>query len=214
MKRMFVLALLLPLSAACMVRETRHVLYLDPDGGVTWTVMETGVRSDAQTPADRDGEEMEYLDQVKAGDHDIIRALTALSPRQLGSRTLRDERPFAVWSEARYDSVADLSQRILDQLRVPGQATCWRSGAETHFELVCFPGLAPEEDDDGVKILLPLAESLDAYHMVLTHGRFTHTEGFRVDGDGRVAIPVEPDVKAVKADGGAVVLRLTWQDEP
>jgi len=212
MKRMFVLALLLPLSAACLVRETRHVLYLDPDGAVTWTVMESGVRSDAQAPADRDGEEMEYLGQVKAGDHDIIRALAALGPRWVDSRTLRDERPFAVWSQARYDSVADLSQRILDRFRVPGQAACWRSGADSHFELVCHPELAPDGDDEA-KILYPLVEDLDAYHLVLTRGRFTHAEGFRIDGDGRVATLMEPDEQAVKASGGEFVLRLTWRDE-
>ncbi len=212
MKRLFALALILPLSAACLVRETRHVLYLDPEGGVTWTVMETGVRSNAQTPAERDGEEMEYLGQVRAGGHDIIRALAALGPRWVDHRTLRDERPFVVWSQARFDSVADLSQRILDRLRVPGQATCWRSGADIHFELVCYPELSPDSDDDAT-VLYPLVDDIDAYHLVLTRGRFTHADGFRIDDDGRVATLVESDEQTVKAAGGALVLRLTWRDE-
>jgi len=58
-KRLYVLALILPLRAACLVRETRLVCNLDPAGGVTRTVMETGVCSYAGTAADRDGAEME-----------------------------------------------------------------------------------------------------------------------------------------------------------
>ena len=124
------------------------------------------------------------------------------------------QRPFAVWSEARYGSAADLAQRMLDRLQVPGRAVCWRSGDETHFELVCYPEQAPDGDIEAAKVLYPLLEGLDAYRLVLTRGRFTSAEGFRIEDDGRVASLIEPDEQAVKAAGGAVVLRLTWQDEP
>jgi len=70
----------------------------------------------------------------------------------------------------------------------------------------------PDSDDDAT-VLYPLVDDIDAYHLVLTRGRFTHADGFRIDDDGRVATLVESDEQTVKAAGGALVLRLTWRDE-
>ncbi len=90
MKRQVVLALILPLRADCMVRETRHVRNLDPADGVTRTVMETGVPSCAGAAAARAGVEMGCLGRIKVGDHAIIRVLVAFSPWRGDSRTPRD----------------------------------------------------------------------------------------------------------------------------
>ena len=55
------------LTAGCLRSETTHVLYVSPDGGVTWTTTEADVHSDEKDPAARMAEEREYLSAVQAG---------------------------------------------------------------------------------------------------------------------------------------------------
>ncbi len=216
MKRLLILTLFLPLSAVPSSRRPGMSAIPGPrrpaaSRGPFWRP--------ASTPTSRPpriglGEEAEFIPPGPAGDHDILRALTA--PRARVAGWTGDARPsaFAVLGEARYGSAADLAQRM------PGPPPGARPGGllavrrRTHFELVCYPEQAPDGDIEAAKVLYPLLEGLDAYRLVLTRGRFTSAEGFRIEDDGRVASLIEPDEQAVKAAGGAVVLRLTWQDEP
>ncbi len=53
MKHFIVITLAAVLASGCIVKETRHDLYLEPDGGLTWTVLETGIRAEGGKPEDR-----------------------------------------------------------------------------------------------------------------------------------------------------------------
>ena len=102
--------------AACVLKTTRHTVYLEPDGSVVWTVLEEDVHSDARTAVDRRKEECDWLAAVHAGEHGVARGLALLGGDPV-SRVLRSERPFVVWTEARFDSFEELATRLVSDLQ-------------------------------------------------------------------------------------------------
>jgi hypothetical protein len=206
------LAGLLAATAACLVKDTRHTLYLDPDGRLEWTALETDVHAEGGEPAALAAEEEGYLADVQSGESGVYRAFRSLGALQADCRILRDRRPYAVWTEARFASLDAVGQTVLDRFGVPGQATLRTEKGETCFELVCYPDRAVDNAGEDAKTLEALVEGFDRYRIVLTRGRFTAATGFRLEDNGRSAIPVEPDKDAVLADGGAVRFALRWQD--
>jgi hypothetical protein len=205
------LAGMLVLMPACLVKDTRHTLYLDPDGRLEWTALETDVRAEGGEPAALAAEEENYLAEVRSGESGIYQAFRSLGAVRADCRILRDRRPFAVWTEARFDSLDVVIQSVLDRFRVPGQATLRTENGETCFELVCQPEAAGEAGEDA-KPLEALVDDLDHYRIVLTRGRFTGATGFRLEDNGRVAVPVAPGEAAVRESGGKARFELRWQD--
>lgn len=205
------LAGMLVLTPACLVKDTRHTLYLDPDGRLEWTALETDVHAEGGEPAALAAEEAGYLADVRSGESGIYRAFQSLGAVQADCRILRDRRPFAVWTEARFDSLGAVSQAFLDRFQVPGQATLRTENGETCFELVCYPE-AVGDAGENAKPLEALVEDLDHYRIVLTRGRFTGATGFRLEEDGRAAVPVAPGEAAVREAGGMARFELRWQD--
>ena len=84
------------LTAACINQTNRHIFYLDPDGAVTWTVVQEEIRSDAENREDRVREEREFLRAVNRGEHDVARALGQLGASWIDTRFVRAERPYTV----------------------------------------------------------------------------------------------------------------------
>ena len=104
MKKTLIACLVALMVAGCIVKETRHTLYLEPDGSLTWTVVEEQVRSDADTAEDREREESEYLALV-AGDYPVAAALSSLRGFDVRTNLVRERRPYLVVTEAGFDSV-------------------------------------------------------------------------------------------------------------
>ena len=79
----------------CLDKETTHTLYLDAKSGeVTWTVLERDIRSDAESAAAREEEELDYLDLFAKTRHPVAAGLDVLRPFELEARMLRGERPY------------------------------------------------------------------------------------------------------------------------
>ena len=216
MKHFIFITLAAVLASGCIVKETRHDLYLEPDGGLTWTVLETGIRAEGGTPEDRREEENRYLDEYLAGGHSISEALALLGPERIDGRLLRAERPFSVWTEARYGSLDGLGRRFLELLEVPGEASLELENGRGRFEFTCRVRPACPGDGDGssaaeaAKTLGALADNLDCYRLVLTDGRFTGASGFRLLENGRVAVMEAVDEQKLEAAGGILHLSLDW----
>ena len=71
--RLLVLSLLLLASAGCLIKETTHTFYLDPDGAIVWRVVEKDVRSDAEDVDERRKEEADYLNAAHTGESQMLR---------------------------------------------------------------------------------------------------------------------------------------------
>ena len=195
-----------PATSACLVKETTHRLYLSPRGVLTWSVLEQDIRSTESNPSNRAAEEQRFLDEVGANAHPAIEALARLAPYQTSVRLLRAERPYAVQTEARFERVDAVVEKLLSELQVPGKATLQRSGDE--WTLTVAIDLSAVGDGDEIDTpAAALLEDLDAYQVRLTEGRFVSATGFEIVDGGSAArltadrIPTDRPVE----------LRLTWR---
>jgi hypothetical protein len=207
---LFVLAVAV-LGSGCLVGETGHTLYLDPEGSVTWTVLEQDVRSDADKPRDVIREEREFLDRLASGRHPVTEGLDSLLPDALETRILRGERPFSVYTTARFAAVDRLAQDVLDQLGIRGRAVLRCEDGLAHLALTVDVHDGDGEDRIDDAPVMPLLEDLEGLRVVLTRGKFVDAAGFTLSDDGSTAVLAEPDDQTEAALAqGELGLSLTW----
>lgn len=193
---------------ACIISTTHHTIYLEADGTVLWTVLEEDVHSDADALADRDREECEWLEAARAGDHGIARGLAVLGGEPM-SRVLRDRRPFAVWTAARFESAETLVRALVDGLDLPAriELTTGPTGGGFLVELDLADADAAV---DPAENLFDLLAGIEDARLVLVEGEFVAAEGFTLDDDRRVARPVPPPEDLVEAKQGMLRWELRW----
>jgi hypothetical protein len=172
----------LVMAGGCLQKETSHTLYLSPDGAVAWVAAETGVYSDESDIGKRWSEEQEYLAPVLVGAHGTARALAALEPAgQVRTTIVRDERPFHVVTDARFERVDRLLERLFTKAGIRTAASFVREGDQATLR-VRFDLRAQKEPDPVVVDLL----DLEHFRFALTDGHFGAVTGFDVQ-DGRFA---------------------------
>ena len=210
MKKILIAGALALATAGCIVKETHHTLYLEPDGSLTWTVVEERVRSDADTAEKRDREEAQYLAQIDS-EYPLATALSSLGGFEAQTHLVRKRRPYLVVTEANFDSVADLTREILDRFGVPGRVDLSLDGDEHILEIDIW---TDEVDDSLAAEDDPISELIDGSHrIVLTEGRFVRATGFTLEEGGRVAIPLEVSEEELERDAGRLRLSLVWTSE-
>ncbi len=212
MKKKLLATLALGLFATgCLVKETTHTLYLEPTGEVTWIVLEKDIRSTADEPAERVGQEREYLDAFAQGTHPV-----ALGLRRLGgdvsTTMVRAKRPYTTVTDARFSSVAELAEELLFAAGIPGRVDLETAEAERTLRLTLETELADEDafDED----LQALVEDLESYRLVLTDGEFIAAQGFRLEQDSTRAVLEEIDEDELERRGGVLELVLSWSVDP
>ncbi|MHC4698117.1 MAG: hypothetical protein ACYTFA_15395 [Planctomycetota bacterium] len=221
---MFAAALLLAGCDEDMRKDTSHTFYLDPDGAVTWMVLEKDIRSVAEDLQERREGEEELLAARRSGHHVIADALAMLDPLWVETRILREERPYMAATEARFASVDEVVQVFMDLSNAPVTAELRREDNQARLMILCDLE-APEDpeqedgvenDDDEGELLMALVDDAEDYRLVLTDGEFTDTRGFRVEERGTVAILLEQSDEEIEAIeevdeyGRTVVHSLTW----
>lgn len=199
------------LTAGCLRSETTHVLYIGPQGTVTWTTTEADVHSDEKDPAARMAEEREYLSAVEAGMHRMAQGLAALTPAApLRTHMVRGERPYTIVTVARFEALEGVLQRLFDANGVLAVVSVRRDGdrAILHF---AFDFAADAAIDSPAGALL---EDFERFSFVLTDGRFVEADGFDLSDDGRSAriatAWLQRSEEAWKAQG-TIDLSLTWR---
>ena len=217
MKKLMVPFLVLFLASGCIQSEIKHMLYLDPDGALTWIILETDIHSNCDKPEDRVKEEMCFGNDLTLGKYDKLLAFLALGPLTLNHQILRMEAPFAVWTEARFVSIEWLMHNLAEQSALPIESRLSKEGDEVHFEVVFFPALL-QEDDDRAEIFIPLFSDPEDYQIFLTRGRFTAAQGFHISQNGRLATFIynENSQTGEKEEAPItepIVLSLTWTVE-
>lgn len=204
-----VVAVALP-TAACLVGERSHTLYLDPDGSFTWTAVERHIRSDAENAADRDREEAEFLAQARASEQPIARGLRKLEPTALKTDVVRDTRPFAVVSEARYASIEAAFQRVLDGLALPGRAEIARKDGVVRLTVTIEPANFDPESAESDDDVVALVGDFENTRIILTRGRFLEATGFKLTDDGAAATPLEQEMNETTL--APLVYTLAWAE--
>jgi hypothetical protein len=203
--------------AGCLTHEVRHTLYLDANGGLTWSALHEEVRSDDEDPARRDAEEHEWLAGVRRNGHATARAFRAIGGRGVRSEIVRGERPYTVHTEARFVSVAEALAELLQRIGLRAEAELRYDGPRTTLTLRI--GELDEEDDadeasDQGTDLEELLPGEHPYRFVLVEGSFVEARGFELQARNTAAVMLDPDDDAVPRVGEDDRLYvLTWITE-
>jgi len=191
------------LASACLLKEERHVLYLDPvSTAVTWVVFEHDVRSNEEEPADRLEEESEYWNTVQAQGHPAARAFRALGASTIRTLHVRSEVPFSIVTDATFPGIEELGRRFIEELGATGTSVLTREGDMTVWTATLRP---PAEDRETDVSGLSAADTVE---VVLTSGRFESAVGFKLEQAGRIAI-LDGEQFGMDEDA-EVVVSLRW----
>ena len=200
------------MTTACLVKDTTQTIYLEPDGSVTWTVLQKDVRSDSQKAEDRAREEGEFVTAVRAERHPVALAFGRLDPMSVRTHVLRAEWPYAVLTQARF---ARLDWLMAQWVGVQGTSTLERQDGTTRWDLTVNPesdsSASKDKEEAGDDAL---SDSFEHCRFVLVAGRFTSAVGFELSSDGRVATIQFPDHQESDDTASAKPLHfsLIWTD--
>ncbi|HSK08376.1 MAG TPA: hypothetical protein VK911_02275 [Vicinamibacterales bacterium] len=201
------LALLLALSlAACLEKETSSIVYVEADGSVTWTILESGVHSDSADPDAARREERDYLAEHRAGWTELAKALAAMGGLDIQAHVLRDRAPFETHTSARFDGLEVWSNGYCAARRWPCTSQTAREGAQTTWTWTIAGGATGSDQADEVDgVMAPLDEALVGLRVRLAAGRFVSARGFQLAGAVATL-----DSDAWEGDQDEYTLSLTW----
>lgn len=208
------LALAAALAATgCLEKDATSTIYLHPDGSLDWVVIEQNVRSNESDAGKRHAEELRYLDDAVNERLPVTEAFRAVGGLDVRTRVLRDRRPYATMTDARFESLSRLFDTQLAGCGVPYGITQTVEGDVTTWRLWADIGVDAERIVDGPgcgAALAGLFEDADL-RIILLDATFTQVEGFtRVSPD--TAEMADDDVlrKALVQHDGRLILSLSW----
>jgi hypothetical protein len=212
--RGLLLFMVLPFMATgCLQKDRTDTWYLEPNGTVTWSVIEKDVRSDAKTAADRQTEEATYMTDVRSQMHPLAKGFRVLGAAEIHTKVLRGTSPYSVVTEARFASVDVLGQQVIVRVGLTGSSLLERDATGETWTLTFRDPHSQDTPSQNDEDLNALTDGLACLKVILTDGHFVAagTDGFDISGDGRAATVIEDksDVKTFE-DGGMIVKRLKW----
>jgi len=211
--RTIVLCILLTAMTGCLLKETTHTFYLEPDGAVVWRVVEKDVRSDAEDVQARRDEERGYLEAARSGTGGIVSDFDALGALRVDTRVISDRRPFFVVTEAAFSSIEELASAILEETCPQGTAALEFDGDRARFAARCpldDHDVESSEAPEGETVGVHLIDDAECYRVVLTDGRFIDAVGFDLDTDD-TALLRELTEEELAANDNVAIFSLTWE---
>jgi hypothetical protein len=187
------------LGTGCIEKDMRSVIYLNSDGSLTWTVLETDVRSNSEKPAERVQEEADYRRTMLSNPTPLVLLFESLGGRHVSRTVLKDTVPFEVHTSAEFDRIDVLFERVCAAASFVCVAGVTSDGGRTTLTVEMVSELeGPGSEAEA------LTDALGTPKFVLVEGRFVEASGFVVGG--RTATT---DEKAMEGD--PVRLTLTWE---
>src|SRR2546427_700217 len=183
---------LLPLSAValfasgCLIQDTTQTIYLEPDGSVTWSVLQKDVRSDEKRLDDRRREEGRFITDATAARHPIALAFARLDAADVRMFILRAARPYTVLTEARFARIDTLMERFASAAGARATSVLARHDNVITWTLTVSDDAGASVRDKD-KIIDALADSFDGCQFVLSAGDFLRAGGVALSGDKRGA---------------------------
>ena len=206
MKKVLALLIVVVSCTACLKAQNRHAFYLDPDGATTWAVTEEDVRSDAGDREQRRKEELEYLAGARRGETEIGTALREVGAQWVQTTVVRQESPYTVRTEARFESAERMLGNFLRAIGFDAETALQLDGERTTLSFRFWE--SPLNDGQlasGDGLADCLVEPLEQYRFVLTEGRYEESSGFRLEAESTVAVMLDLEE--------SVFYSLTWNVE-
>jgi len=193
-------------SSACLTKETRSTVYLEDDESVTWSILETDVRSDSANPVEARQEEDGYLAEHEGGRARLAAALAAIGGRDIRISLLHSRAPFEAHASARFASLESVVNGYCTARRWVCSSNVERDGGKTTWTWTVVMADGADDAGDDDQPLDALDEAVTNLHICLSAGRFVAATGFKLDGE-RVA-QIDPEGE----DGQEqYTFSLTWE---
>ena len=205
------LASVVLLATGCLTKDVIQTIYLEPDGSVTWSVIEKEVRSDGKRLEDRLREEGRFITDAAAERHPVALAFSRLDATDVRTLILRAARPYTVFTEAHFTRIDTLMERFASA--GGGRATSVldrHDGVVTWTLTVSDADGAPARDED--RIVDALSDSFEGCAFVLSAGRFVSAHGFGLSDDKRAATLHVPEHVPGGGPTAMLLFSLTWTD--
>jgi len=202
---------LLLFTLGCLTGEASHTIYLDPDGSVSWVVLQTNIHSDGKTRSTQRDEEEAFLQKVRTNADEAAEFLTEMGARSVTTRLLRPQRPFMILTEGRFQWFEDLLRRMLmdsdDGYSI--RFSVDQSGGE--LLLSCLPA---EPDTYAGEGCTDLHQIFEDGSLQLTGSRFTEASGFEIATEDVTQAGLSGTSSLPLNDAGRVVYSLIWESVP
>lgn len=195
---------------ACILSETRHTLYLEPNGAAEWVVLQTDVRGSGADPEKRSAEEERYLDAARRAEHPAARGLDELGGSRVRTRILREDRPYTIETTASFPAVDALFRDFFRALDVDTDVRLERVAGGRRLTIrlsgIERDGTVEIEDEDD-----PVLELIDSdINVVLTAGEFREVQGFVTTDHADMVVLAWEALEDQVTDEGTLTLSLTW----
>ena len=174
----------------CLTEETTYSVYLKPGGSTTVGMLQTDIRSDGKTAQARLTEETEFLMKARANAHSAAELLSELGAHSIQTTILREERPYAVYTEGRLASIEMLIREILaDESDGWALISFEIVESEARLTVSCEGQLNSEDASTGCDAFYDVFSDTP---LILTEGQFIRATGFEINDSGTHAT-VFPD---------------------
>jgi len=201
-------AALLIAAAACIQEENAVTLFLDPNGPVTWSILERNVRSDSKNRDERQTEESQFIIAARVHQHPAMTGLQRMAASDLKDSILQDKPPYSVMTEGHFRNLEEMGRRLFLAYRITGTSVVSHDKEKTIWTLTIesIPEDIPEQDTAELTALFG-----DKFHVALREGEFVEAQGFSINDDRRIAELSGQLFEDRKSDDPPKVLKLVWR---
>jgi hypothetical protein len=195
-------------ASACIQEENSVTWFLDPNGQVTWSILEKNVRSDSKTRDERQTEESQFIIAARVHQHPAMTGLQRLAASDIKDSILQDKPPYSVMTEGHFRSLEEMGRRLFVTYRIQGTSVVTHDREKWIWTLT-IESLPPDmSDQDTAELTALLGTKL---HVALREGEFVEADGFSINDDRRLA-ELSGDLFEERKEGDPPkVVKLVWR---
>jgi len=206
--RRIVTAALLVLASACIQEENTVTLFLDPNGQVTWSILEKNVRSDSKSRDERQTEESQFIVAARVHQHPAMTGLQRLAASDIKDSILQDKPPYTVMTEGHFRNLEEAGRRLFVAYRIRGTSVVTHDREKFIWTLTIEAVPGDLADQDTVELSALFGTKL---HVALREGEFVEADGFSISDDRRLAELAGDLFEDRKESDPPKVVKLVWR---
>jgi len=201
-------AALLIAASACIQEENAVTLFLDPNGQVTWSILEKNVRSDSKSRDERQTEESQFIVAARVHQHPAMTGLQRLAASDIKDSILQDKPPYTVMTEGHFRNLEEMGRRLFVAYRIRGTSVVTHDREKFIWMLTIesVPGDLAEQDTAELSALFGTK-----LHVALREGEFVEADGFSISDDRRLAELAGDLFEDRKESDPPKVVKLVWR---
>ena len=207
--RQAAIATLLVAASACIQSDNTVTLFLDPNGPVTWSILERNIRSDSRNRDERLTEQSQFNVAARAHQHPAMTGLMRLAASDIKDTILQDKPPYSVMTEGRFRNLEELGRRLFVTYGIQGTSVVNRDGEKWIWTLTVEVAPSEFSEQDTAELQALVGQKI---HVALREGEFVQADGFSINEDRRIAeISTDDLFGERKSTDDPKIVKLVWR---